>query len=122
MSWAAAIPSGDLFTTALTEAEMLVGLAMMPASPRRSALAEHIERIFTSDFVDRVLVFDRAAARALARMPLRRASNGSPLVDTDALLGAIARAHGAKVATRNVKDFQRLGVDVVNPWEVGVKS
>ena len=35
---------------------------------------------------------------------------------TDSLIAATARAHGLTVATRNVKDFERAGVPVFNPF------
>ena len=116
MTWAARVPSSELFTTTITEAEMLIGLELMPAGRRRNLLAEQIAQVFLRDFEDRILSFDSQAARALSSMPLLLGRQGRPIVDTDSMIGAIANAHGATVATRNVRDFQRLGVAIVNPW------
>ena len=122
MAWAATVPSSELFTTTISEAEMLIGLKLMPAGRRRNLLATQIANIFYRDFEDRVLMFDSRAAQAISSMPLQLGRQGRPIVDTDAMIAAIANAHGATVSTRNVRDFQRLRVPVVNPWTVVVKS
>ena len=122
MAWAATVPSSELFTTTISEAEMLIGLKLMPTGRRRNLLAAQIANIFHADFEDRILTFDSRAAQAISSMPLLLGRQGRPIVDTDVMIAAIANAHGATVSTRNVRDFQRLGVPVVNPWTVGVKS
>jgi predicted nucleic acid-binding protein len=116
MTWAATVPSRELFTTTISEGEMLIGLELMPAGRRRNLLAAQIENIFHRDFEDRILSFDSRAARAISSLPLLLGRQGRPIVDTDSMIAAIANAHGATVCTRNVRDFQRLGVPVVNPW------
>jgi predicted nucleic acid-binding protein len=116
MKWAASIPSAELFTTAITKAEMLIGLEIMPTGRKRIMLTSQIEHIFGSDFADRILPFDGRAAHALSILPLQRDRSGAPIMDADAMIAAIANAHDATVATRNIKDFQRYGVKIVNPW------
>lgn len=116
MRWAGTTMASQLFTTAVTEAEMLIGLEIMPPGRKRTALASQIEWLFNAHLADRILPFDRDAARELSRLPLRRTRDGKPIIDTDALIGAIALAHKAVVATRNVKDFRAFGVDIINPW------
>lgn len=116
LSWAATVPSRELYTTTISEAEMLIGLELMPAGRKRNMLAAQIANIFQRDFEDRILPFDSRAARAISSMPLQLGRQGRPIVDTDSMIAAIANAHGATVSTRNVRDFQRLGVAVVNPW------
>jgi hypothetical protein len=116
MQWAASLTTLDLFTTTLTEAEMLIGVEIMPMGKRRSALTGELVRLFGQDFLGRILSFDSTAARALSTMRLRRNRAGTPIVDADAMIAAIARAHGAVVATRDVKDFAVFDIDIVNPW------
>jgi toxin FitB len=116
LAWAASVSSGELYTTTISEAEMLIGLELMPAGRKRNLLAAQIANIFQRDFEDRILPFDSRAARAISSMPLQLGRQGRPIVDTDSMIAAIANAHGATVSTRNVRDFQRLGVAVVNPW------
>ena len=116
MTWAATVPSSELFTTTISEAEMLIGVELMPAGRRRDLLAAQIANIFHRDFEDRILPFDSRAARAISSMQLLLGRQGRPIIDTDSMIAAIAKAHSATVCTRNVRDFQRLGVTVVNPW------
>jgi len=116
LNWAASIPLSQLFATAVSETEMLIGIEIMPLGRRRTALTSEIVRIFDRDFSDRILPFDRSAARALSLFPLRRDRSGAPIVDADAMIAAIASAHGAAIATRDAKDFQAFGVQIINPW------
>lgn len=116
LTWASNVPSAELFTTVISQAEMLIGLEIMPHGRRRSMLAERIEQIFGIDFAGRILPFDGVAARALSTLPLRRNRSGKPVIDSDALIAAIALAHNAIVATRDTGGFRQYGVQLVNPW------
>jgi len=106
-----------LFATAISEAEMLRGVALLPAGRRRSALNEATRLLFAEDFEDRVLPFDRAAANAYAEIGAARRRIGRPIAPLDARIAAIARAHAAVIVTRNVTDFTDCGIDVVDPWQ-----
>ncbi|HEY4123499.1 MAG TPA: type II toxin-antitoxin system VapC family toxin [Rhizomicrobium sp.] len=112
--WVLAQRQTDLFTTAITEAEIFGGIAALPAGKRRDALNEQARRIFEIDFSGKVLAFDSAAARNFSTVARRKL--GSLVLDADAQIAAIAHAHGAVVATRNTKDFEGRGIQVVNPW------
>jgi predicted nucleic acid-binding protein len=69
------------------------------------------------DFRDRILPFDRAAARAYAAIAAERRAAGRPISQFDCQIAAIARTHEAAVATRNRRDFEGCGIDVVDPWQ-----
>ena len=116
VEWAASVATTELFTTALTEAEMFAGMEIMPMGRRRSALAGELTRLFSHEFLGRILFFDSLAAQALSTMRLRRDRTGAPIIDADAMIAAIARAHGAVVATRDVKAFTPFDIDIINPW------
>jgi predicted nucleic acid-binding protein len=105
-----------LFTTAICEAEIALGAAQLPEGRRRRELEEAIARIFREIFGRRVLPFDRAAASAYATIGATRRRLGRPIAPLDAQIAAIARAHSAAVATRNVADFTDCGIDIVDPW------
>jgi predicted nucleic acid-binding protein len=107
----------SLFTTAICEAEILYGLALMPDGRRRVALQNAVAAIFAEDFSGRILAFDSAAAKAFADLAAARRRLGRPIAEFDAQIAAIASAHGAAVATRNVDDFADCGINVINPWE-----
>ena len=68
------------------------------------------------DFAGRVLPFDREAARAYARITADRRDAGRPISHADCQIGAIARSRGMAVATRNVRDFADMGIDIIDPW------
>jgi toxin FitB len=106
----------QLFTTVITEAEILYGVATMPAGKRRSMLAAEVAGIFQDLFEDRILPFDSRAAHAYAQIASSRRSIGRPMSQADAQIGAIALTHGASIATRNITDFERCGIELVNPW------
>lgn len=107
----------DLFTTTVNMAEILFGLALMPKGRRRSALIVAADAMFAQDFADRVLHFDVRAAGHYAGIAADRVRAGRSIGPIDAQIAAIARANGMAVATRNVRDFDECGVDVINPWE-----
>jgi predicted nucleic acid-binding protein len=115
--WMSAQPPDSLFTT--TEAEMLYGVALLPAGRRRSALEKAVSAVFNEDFAGRVLGFDGAAARAFAEIAAARRGAGRPISGFDTQIAAIARVAGAAIATRDVQDFADCGVKIVNPWAPG---
>lgn len=115
--WLAAHQSEDLFTTTITQAEILFGIAKLPGGGRRTALFEIADAIFSIDFKARVLPFDTAAAQAFATLAAERRARGRPVGTFDLQVAAIAYSFDATVATRNISDFEGFGPDVVNPWQ-----
>jgi toxin FitB len=114
--WMAAHPASVLFTTTITVGEMLFGLELVPVGRRRVALQQAIRAMFDVEFAGRILAFDMDAARAFADISARCRRIGRPVGELDAQIAAIARSRGAAVATRNVRDFQDCGVDLIDPW------
>ena len=119
VTWLDSRPARDLFVTAVTEAEIRTGVAMLPEGRRRRNLAEAAERVFGKMFGGRVLPFDGAAARAYAEIIAARRLAGRPISQADGQIAAIAYVRNMGVATRNVPDFVEMGVDVVDPWAGG---
>ena len=119
VTWLDSRPARDLFVTAITEAEIRSGVAMLPEGRRRRNLAEAAERVFGKMFAGRVLPFDGAAARAYAKIVSARRLAGRPISQADGQIAAIAYVRNMGVATRNVPDFVEMGVDVVDPWAGG---
>jgi toxin FitB len=116
LDWLAAQQPSGLFTTAISEAELFYGLALLPAGKRRTSLEEALRRMLEEDFAQRVLPFDRAAAGAFAVIASGRRKKGRPISEFDAQIAAVARIHGAAVATRNADDFRDCGIGVIDPW------
>ena len=116
MAWFSRQDSADLYLTAVTEAELRAGAAILPADRRRDRLAAEIDAVVREDFAGRVLPFDSAAARAHAAIAASRRSVGRPILEADCQIAAIARARDAAVATRDGADFELCGIAVVDPW------
>ena len=119
VAWANAQRIEDLYTTAITESEMLYGLACVPAGRRHDSLQRAIETAFAALLAGRVLSFDRAAARAYADLAFEHRRQGRGANGPDLQIAAIARARGASaIATRNTRDFAGCGVPLINPWHL----
>ena len=116
LRWLAAQAADVVFTTAVTEAEMLYGLDALPAGKRRSTLKDAVEKIFQEEFRGRILPFDEDAARAFGKIVAGRDALGRPITQFDGLIAAIARSRHATLATRNTADFRDCGLRILDPW------
>jgi hypothetical protein len=117
MSWVASQPAASLYTTSITQAEILHGVSLLPAGKRRGAFEAAAEAMFREDFAGRILPFASDAAPLYARIAVERRRAGRPISHFDAQIAAIARLTGAAIATRNVADFEGCGVKLVDPWQ-----
>ncbi len=115
-AWLAAQNGAGVYLTTVSEAELRYGLAIMADGKRREALAEAVEGILREDFRERILAFDRPAATADAAIVADRRAAGRPISQFDCQIAAIGRAHGAAIATRNARDFEGCGVEIIDPW------
>jgi toxin FitB len=116
LAWFANHPADTLFLTAITEAELRMGVTILPFGQRRDHLFGAIDAMIDQDFAGRILPFDSPAARSYAEIAAMRRAAGKPIMDADCQIAAIVRACGAAIATRSVKDFEGCGIDVINPW------
>jgi len=116
LRWLASLPPSGVFTTTISEAEILFGLALLPRGARRDALTLASKAVFAQDFAERVLPFDRAATEEFADIAAARRQAGRPISHADAQIAAIARSRKAAVATRNIGDFEHCQIRVVDPW------
>ncbi|MGH8647260.1 MAG: type II toxin-antitoxin system VapC family toxin [Gammaproteobacteria bacterium] len=117
MHWVASQPATSLYTTRITQAEILHGVMLLPSGRRRNAIEVAAEAMFKEDVGGRILPFASDAARPYARIAAERRRVGRPISQFDAQIAAIARSTGAAIATRNVTDFEGCGVKVIDPWK-----
>lgn len=107
----------SIWTTSITLIEIRYGLLIMPAGRRRDQMTEKIEAVLREEIGERYLALDVAAAEEAAKLMANRRSVGRPVDFRDTMIGGIALAAHATLATRNVAHFEDLNVPVVNPWE-----
>lgn len=115
-AWLAAQDGATVYLTAVSEAELRYGVAIMSVGKRRTAQVNLVESLLREDFAGRILPFDSAATTAYAQIGAERKRAGRPISQFDCQIAAIARSHGAALATRNVRDFEDCGVTIINPW------
>ena len=115
-AWVRAHRAADMYTTSITLAEIGYGIERLPDGARKALLKATAEQIF-STFAEHVLAFDTAAAVLYGSIVSARDRIGAPIDGFDAQIAAICRAHGATLATQNVKDFADTGIDVLDPWQ-----
>jgi predicted nucleic acid-binding protein len=117
LTWLNAQDSNQLFITTVTLAEIGYGLRMLPEGQRRWQLHSRFEQFIARAFEERVLDFTAAAARAYAEIMGHRKEVGRPMSLPDGQIAGIVHAHGFALATRNTKDFDDCGFDLINPFE-----
>lgn len=117
LAWVDAQSSRELFISAITVAEILYGIARMSDGKRKQGLLELATLMFEEDFAGRILPFDTEAAVHYAGLAAESEAEGKVVDMADGQIAAIAALHDARVATRNVRHFDYLGVPVINPWE-----
>ena len=106
-AWLTDRPTSSLFITAISEAELRFGVAVMPPGKRRDLLAAGLERMLTTGFADRVLPFDSAAARIYADMAAARRAAGRPISQADCQIAAIARPGGGDTQRAGLPGYRR---------------
>src|SRR5207248_3174566 len=114
--WVHGWPPNELFTTAVNEAEVLFGMAIMPTRRKKELLREAAVRMFEQEFRGRILPFDREAAQPYADIVANRRRAGRPIKEFDAQIASIALRRGMAIATRDTDDFEDCGIQVLNPW------
>jgi len=113
-AWAAGVPAGSLFVSAITILELETGVLLMESrDPAQGAiLRTWLDSHVLPAFAGRVLAVDLVVAQRCARLHV-----ADPRAERDALIAATALVHGMTVVTRNVIDFESTGVQILNPWD-----
>ncbi len=106
----------EVWLTAITLYEARFGIERLEPGARRDRLDSGLERAAHTVLAGRVLAFDEAAAREAATLTAEREKRGRTVDVRDTFIAGIVRAHGAVLATRNIKDFDDAGIPLINPW------
>jgi len=111
--WAQPLPSATLYISVISLLELEIGILLMEQRDKEQGaiLRAWMNRHVLPTFSGRILAIDTTVAQRCAALHVP-----NPRSDRDALIAATALVHGLTVATRNVADFEGIGVDVLNPW------
>lgn len=117
IGWLDRQPAESIWITTITLFESRLALALLPRGRRRQSLEAAFDRLLEEDLENRVLDFDRAAATASAALAVLRQRAGRPLDIRDTQIAGIALARRGALATHNVRHFQDLDIEVIDPWQ-----
>ena len=105
-----------LYLSAISLAELRLGMATLPAGKRKDMLHSSFEQRVLPLFAGRILPFDSAASEAYAVLRARARAQGKAIAPADGYIAATAKSHGLIVATRDTSPFEAVGLTVINPW------
>ncbi len=117
MAWLNAQAAPTLYLSSVTLAELLFGIAALPAGRRKDLLSQALEGLLRL-FRDRVLPFDTDAARHYAELAVTARAGGRGFPTPDGYIAAIAASRGFMVASRDTAPYEAARVPVINPWAV----
>jgi toxin FitB len=116
VSWLDSQPAESIWTTSVTVFEVRMGLELLVESHRRQQLEAAFTQLVEQDLQKRILTFDVAAANAAGTIAAVQRRAGRTVEIRDVQIAGIAAARKATVATRNIRHFEGLGLDLVDPW------
>ena len=118
VAWLDSEPQESIWTTSITVFEVRFGLEILASGRRRRSLEEAFRKMLEEDFEGRIVSFDDAAAHAAGRIAAERRRSGRPIEIRDVQIAGIAVARKAAIATRNVRHFEGLGPELIDPWSI----
>jgi len=119
ISWLSDVDEDRVFISVISFAEIRRGVETLAAGRRRERLATWLAEELPMRFEERILDIDRHVADTWGVLMARGQKIGLTLGSMDAFVAATAEAHGLTLVTRNVKDFRRLGISLLDPWQPG---
>ena len=117
--WIDGLDSEQIYLSVITVGEIEKGIAKLPESRRRKALTSWLQDELLVRFRDHILPLDLAIVRRWGRLNAGLEKIGAPMPAVDSLLAATALHHDMTFVTRNLDDFERSGVEILNPWTSG---
>ena len=114
--WLDSQPPESIWTTSVTIFEVRFGLEILASGRRRRSLEDAFRKMLEEDFEGRIVPFDEAAAQAAGQIAAGQRRSGRPIEIRDVQIAGIAAARKAAIATRNVRHFEGLGLDLIDPW------
>lgn len=116
VAWVLGQPEPLLYLSVVSLSELQFGVDRLPPGQRRERMQQWLETELRARFAGRCLPVDERVALHCGRYRALRQGLGAPLAMADGLIAATAGVHGLAVVTRNARDFEGLGLKVVNPF------
>ncbi len=116
--WLDSLPAGNVATSAITAAELVYGIERLPAGRRKARIAKAISALLHEDVENRIVAFELESAERYGLIVANRERSGRPIALADAQIAAICAQRRAALATRNVRDFEETGIELINPWDI----
>ena len=116
LEWFSKQRDDELHVSAVTQAEMLLGVRLLPQGKRRQRLDDAMRGLFDTDFAGRVLPFDAPSVAHYVEVVATRRRAGCPISQFDAQVAAIALQNDASLATRDLGDFEGCGLRLIDPF------
>ncbi len=117
VAWVDAVDEARLYLSVITIGEIRRGIAKLPSSPRKERLNCWLEEDLLLRFAGRIVPIDVGVMLTWGDLVARLERTGRVLPAMDSLVAAIALHGEFTLVTRNVRDFEGTGVQIVNPWE-----
>jgi toxin FitB len=117
VEWIRGADDEQLFLSVVTIGGISKGFTIHPDSKRRAQLQHWLDHTLRPWFAGRILPINETVAQRWGVLDGKCQLQGMPLNVADGLIAATALEHDLTIVTRNVKDFEGLGVGLFNPWE-----
>jgi len=108
--------AANLWLATVVIGELLSGVQMLPEGKRRQTFLDGYDELI-SLYADRIAPFDLDAARQYGSVLAEQERAGRNPGTADTQIAAIALARGMKLATRNIRHFEGLGLELIDPWQ-----
>jgi len=117
VNWFASHDESTMYLSVITMGELIKGVSKLPESAKKVNLTQWITKDLESRFRHRILSIDERIATEWGRLQAQMESEGCPIPAIDALIAATCIVHNLILVTRNIKDFDRTGLKLINPWD-----
>lgn len=122
VAWLHDVDEEQVFLSVATLAEIRRGIELLPSGKRRDSLASWLTGDLPSRFEGRVLDIDGPIAESWGKVMAYSQKTGRHVGAMDAFFAATAVVHRLTLVTRNIRDFEGLGIGLLNPWESGAET
>lgn len=122
VNWFTSHDESTMYLSVITVGELVKGISRLPDSAKKVNLTQWIKTDLESRFRHRILTIDERVATEWGRLQAQMESDGCPIPAVDALIAATCIVHNLILVTRNIKDFERTGLNLINPWGFGNKE